>query len=167
MFDRDYLLKGKHATYTKYLRDTARVFNRYIDVYMVGSIVGLLHGRTANRDSSSTDTAMMFAAVFIEEKETCQLLYRLIMLLDTTTGLAPEQRLDRAFREDSDEEALKRNMALFNSFVLGGIEVLYEKFSTNCTTSDDYLNMIFSYVDNFKNDIEGITDDSLMKKVLQ
>ena len=155
MFERDYELKGKHAMYTKFLRDTGKVFSRYIDVYMEGAIIGFLHGRLAEKDSNNTDSANMLASVFIEERDTCIFLYRLLMLLDTTTGLTDEQRLDRAFREDSNEEALKRNMALFNSYVRGGIEVLYEKFSTNCTTSDDYLNMIYSFVDNFKNDIDG------------
>jgi len=158
MFERDYELKGKHATYTKFLRDTGKVFTRYIDVYMESAIIGFLHGRLAGKDSSNPDTANMFAAVFIEERETCIYLYRLIMLLDTTTGLTPNQRLDRAFREDNNEEALKKNMALFNSYVRGGIEVLYEKFSTNCTTSDDYLNMIYTFVDNFKNDIDNKTE---------
>jgi len=160
MFERDFEFRGKHATYTKFLKDTAKVFNRNIDIYMEASIIGLLHGRLAERDTTDTDRTNILAGVFIEEKEKCKFLFRVIMLLDTSTGLTPEQCLDRAFREDNNEVALKKNMALFNSYVYGGIEVLYEKFFTNCTTSDDYLNMIYTFVNNFKNDINGITDES-------
>ena len=34
MFEGDYTIYGKHATYMKYLKE-AKVFNRYIDVYVV------------------------------------------------------------------------------------------------------------------------------------
>ena len=44
MFENDYALFGKHATYVKFLKDEAKVFNRYIDVYMNGAIMGFCTG---------------------------------------------------------------------------------------------------------------------------
>ncbi|MBP7174625.1 MAG: hypothetical protein KBA53_00210 [Thermoclostridium sp.] len=166
MFERDYELKGKHATYTKYLRDTAGLFVRFIDVYMVAAVIGFLHGRRAERDTGGNDAAKMFADLFIVERDKLEFIYRLIMLLDTTTGLTADQRVDRAFRDDTNEEAMKRNMLLFNSYVLGGMEILYEKFSTNCTTSDDYINALFVYVTGFKNELDGVSEDDLLVKLL-
>ncbi|KIL37315.1 hypothetical protein SD71_01060 [Cohnella kolymensis] len=137
MFERDYDLKGKHASYVKYLVNNAKVFKRYIDVYMVGSVMGILHGRKATKDSSVSDEASIFAGAFNTERLKCEFLYRLIMLLDETPGLTEEQRVDRAFRvDDSMPDALKENMDLFHSYVFGGIEVLYEKYE-DCTTTDD------------------------------
>lgn len=159
MFDRDYELKGKHATYTKYLRDTAKIFIRFIDIYMAAAIIGFLHSRKAERDTGGNDTAKMFADLFIVEHDKCEFIYRLIMLLDTTTGLTADQRVDRAFRDDTDEEAVRRNMKLFNSYVLGGIEILYEMFSADCTTSDDYINALFNYINDFRNEIDGVSYD--------
>lgn len=163
MFEKYYELNGKHATYTKHLRDTAKIFLRIIDVYMVAAIIGFLHGRKAEKDTGSNDTAKMFTDIFIAEQDKCILIYRLIMLLDTTTGLTADQRVDRAFRDDTNEEAVKQNMLLFNAYVLGGIEVLYENFSTNCTTSDDYINALYKYVNDFKNEIDGTSFDDLLK----
>ena len=42
MFEGDYTIYGKHATYIKYLKE-AKVFSRYIDVYMAGAVLGALY----------------------------------------------------------------------------------------------------------------------------
>lgn len=164
MFEQDYTLRGKHATYAKYLKDTANLFQRILDVYMLGAVVGYLHDRKAEKDISSNDSVSMLASVFIGEKDKCEFIYRLVMLMDISTGLSPEQRVDRAFRDDTNEEAVKNNLALFNSYVLGGIEVLYEKLVDNSTTRDDYLEGIYKFVNDFKSDIDNVyKDDSVLK----
>ena len=66
MFDSDYSLTGKHATYLKFLAvknsqddddaesvNSAKLFARYIDVYMNAVVFGLLYNRTAKRDTES------------------------------------------------------------------------------------------------------------------
>jgi hypothetical protein len=166
MFDRDYQLKGKHATYAKYLRDTARVFKRHIDVYMIGAIMGFLHGRQLPEDNTSKDDVMMFADVFIRENAKCEFIYRMLMLLDETTSLTLDQRANRAFRDDTDEQAMVNNMELFNSYVRGGIEYLYNKFYEDCVTQDDYINKVYEVVDRFKNDIEGKSYEDLIKNIV-
>ena len=57
MFENDLTLTGKHATYVKYLVNDAKLYKRYIDVYMNGAVFGLLHNRTAPIDKDSTDRA--------------------------------------------------------------------------------------------------------------
>jgi hypothetical protein len=164
MFDRDYRLEGKHATFTKHLKDNIQVFDRFIDVYMIGALIGFLHGVQSEKDSSTNDTASMLASVFIGEKDKCEFIYRLIMLMDTSTGLNAEQRIDRAFKDDADEIAIKNNMVLFNSYVLGGIKVLYGKFSSTIAPSDDNLDVIYKFVSEFQQDIDNIGIDELLSK---
>ena len=114
MFENDYTINGKHATYLKFLakknaRDdqspdnptAARLFERYIDVYMNAAVFGLLYNRTAKRDNSSDDRARVYADAFANERENCIFLYRMVMLLDKTIELSPEERVDRAFRYDT------------------------------------------------------------------
>lgn len=48
MFEGDYTIYGKHATYMKYLKET-KVFNRYIDVYMAGAVLGALYEKRAKQ----------------------------------------------------------------------------------------------------------------------
>ena len=94
MFENDYTINGKHATYLKFLakknaRDdqspdnptAARLFERYIDVYMNAAVFGLLYNRTAKRDNSSDDRARVYADAFANERENCIFLYRMVMLL--------------------------------------------------------------------------------------
>ncbi len=151
MFSRDYEFWGKHAQYTKYLCNDLHIFERYIDVYMSGALMGLIYGRTAKRDISNKDRAAILTDTFVKEKLNCQFTYRLVMLLDESMGLTKSQRIDRAFRDDTNEEAMKNNMNLFNSYVLGGVEVLFEKITSNCTTEEEHIDRVNEVVNYFKN----------------
>lgn len=55
MFENDYTIQGKHATFIKYLVKDAGVFPRYIDVYMTGAALGIFaseEGRGKRFDGS-------------------------------------------------------------------------------------------------------------------
>lgn len=172
MFDRTYQIKGTHATYWKRLCKTTsdkvgpneggqfKIFERYIDAYMVAPILGCLYNRKGNRDlPDSEDVAAMQANILINNQKKLLFIYRLIMLTERATELTDEQRIDRAFRTDSDDAAVKENMQIFNDYFLGGLEILYDIFVTNCITDDDYVNKIYSFVESFN--IENIEDLSL------
>ena len=168
MFENDYTINGKHATYLKYLVNDAKIFNRYIDVYMNAAIWGLLYGRTSVKDSS-TDRARIYADAFANERENCMFLYRLTMILDDTVSLSPEERIDRAFRDDAqvgNSDKVNNNLAVFHSYILGGIELLYERYTEGCTTLDDYLTRIFDLMTTFKNDIEGVPYEEELAKLM-
>lgn len=172
MFDNDYTINGIHATHLKFLVNEAKVFERYIDVYMNAAVIGFLHGRAEKKDNSSQDRARIYADAFSNEKLYCDFIYRLIMLLDETTELTTQQRLDRAFRHDSQKEnektaAIKdQNMELFNSYVLGGIEGLYEQFTNGSTSREDYINKIYDITASFKEEIEGIDYETKLKSLI-
>ncbi|PFL68551.1 hypothetical protein COJ36_07095 [Priestia megaterium] len=170
MFENDLTIVGKHATYTRFLVNEVSVFKRYIDVYMNGAIFGFLYGRKSEKDKESSDRANILAGAFITEKTRCDFIYRLIMLLDETSNLTVEQRIDRAFRDDAQNnksESQIANMEMFNSYVLGGIEVLYEKFTEDCTTKEDYIDKIHEIVSNFKEEIEGVEYNDKIKEVIE
>lgn len=169
MFENDYTINGKHATYLKYLVNEAKIFTRYIDVYMNAALWGLLYGRTRPKDSSS-DRARIYADAFANERENCVFLYRLIMLLDESTQLTPGERLDRTFRDDAQNgsnEKMPANLEIFHGYVLGGIEVLYERYTEGCTTQDDYLTRIYELMCSFKDEISGISYEEKLAKLMQ
>jgi len=173
MFENDYTINGIYATHLKYLVNDAKVFTRYIDVYMNAAIIGFLHGRSDKKDNSSQDRARIYADAFATERLNCDFIYRLIMLLDGTTELSTQQRLDRAFRDDSQKESEytkvvhAKNMDLFNSYVLGGIEELYEQFTNGATSRDDYINRIYDVTVKFKEEMEGIDYESKLKELVR
>jgi hypothetical protein len=178
MFEHDYALVGKHATYTKFLakeriegneKERPSIFNRYIDVYMNAATLGFLYGRKGTRDSDSNDRARIYADAFATERLRCDYIYRLIMLLDETPEYTIENKVDRAFRDDAKSNEVEKNIAnmeLFNSYVLGGIEVLYETFAENCTTKEDYINKIYEVVTDFKDEINGIEYNDKIKEAM-
>ena len=111
MFDRDYTLTGKHATYLKFLAvknskedeselttNSAKLFERYIDVYMNAAVWGILYSKRASHDTSSKDRARIYADAYATEHANCDFLYRMVMLLDESVDLTPDERIDRAFR---------------------------------------------------------------------
>lgn len=183
MFENDYTINGKHATYLKFLakknaRDdqgpdnltAARLFERYIDVYMNAAVFGLLYNRTAKRDLNSDDRARIYADAFANERENCIFLYRMAMLLDKSTELTPEERVDRAFRYDSQPEKAEefhQNMELFHDYVRGGIEVMYEQFTDGCQIQDDYLNKTYEVMTTFKKELEGISYADELSKLIK
>ena len=173
MFDKEYDVLGKHALYVRQLARDIKIngqslFERYLDVYLNGAIFGLLYNRTAKRDTSP-EQANIPASAFNTSRHDCIILYRLVMLLEQSTNATPDERIDRAFRHDADDtmkDKLDANMDLFHSYVLGGIEVLYEKYTDGCTTQEDYMERIYSLMSDFREEIQGISYDEKLRELI-
>jgi hypothetical protein len=149
LFDREYSFKGRHATYVKNLVDSSSLFNRHIDVYILAPIVGFLNGRIGEVDKGDV-TAKIFTDVLIKEQTKLKFIYRLIMLLDDRLiELSTEQKLERAFKEEDNED----NSKIFESYVLGGVEYLYEMLFVEKYQPDEFINSLFEFVDNFNDDL--------------
>ena len=173
MFDKDMQIHGKYATYWKALTQLPgnavettknfKIFENYIYVYMVAPIIGLLNGRKGYYDPSddSKDTAGMLAEIQIKNSTKLKYIYRLIVLTDDSEGLSDEEKINRAFREDNNDESIKNGMELYTAYFFGGLEVLYETFVTNCITDDDYIAKIFEFVNEFKEE-QSIDDLTLV-----
>lgn len=173
MFDKDMQIRGKYATYWKALTQLPgnavetsknfKIFENYIYVYMVAPIIGLLNGRKGQYDPAddSKDTAGMLAEIQIKNASKLKYIYRLITLVDDSEGLSDEEKISRAFREDSNEESVKKGMELYTAYFFGGLEVLYETFVLGCITEDDYIRKMFDFVSEFKDEqsIDDLTVD--------
>ena len=155
MFNSDIYVKGKHATYIKYLskktekndrkEKVAGVFERAIDVYMVAPIIGLVYGLRRDEDKASADDVKIFADTVNREQLNLVYIYRMVLLVDNSRGLSADEKIELAFRTPEKEE----NMKLFNSYLRGGIEWLFEQFTSGATTKDEYLAKINEIVSTF------------------
>jgi hypothetical protein len=151
-------LTGKHASYVKSLsfknNDTknasiACVFNRHIDVYIAGAIIGAVMGLKADVDNpENADTATIFAEQIIGNQALLKYIYHCILLTENSE-LPADDRIDRAFRYDADADKVKEGMEIFNAYARGGIEWLYDKFTNGATTRDDYLQKINEIITDF------------------
>lgn len=182
MFDHDYTISGRHATYIKFLAkknaqdeinsedmESPKLFSRYIDVYMNAAVFGLLYNRTAKKDTTSTDRARIYADAFSTENANCIFLYKLVMLLEKKSGATSEEKLNRAFRFPSQpekQEEVSQCLELFHDYVRGGIEVMYDHFIDGCQTQDDYINRSHEVMERFKNEFEGESYEEALTQMI-
>ena len=182
LFETDYTINGVHAMRLKFLakrnaRDVeepsnhqaAKIFERYIDVYMNAAVWGIYYRRRAKVEPSS-DRARIYADAFNRERENCVFLYRLVMLLDDSENLLLTERIDRAFRYDTlpdKADAIRKNLEIFHDYVRGGIDLIYEKFTAGCVTRDDYLAKTFNVMTEFKAELDGINYSVELAKLMK
>ena len=164
MFDKDMQIRGKYASYWKALTQLPgnaaetsknfKIFENYIYVYMVAPIIGLVNGRKGQYDPTdgSRDTAGMLAEIQIKNASKLKYIYRLIVLSDDSLDLTDKEKIDMAFREDNNEDSVKKGMELYTAYFFGGLEILYETFVKNCITDDDYIRRMFEYICEFKDE---------------
>ena len=155
MFTTDIFVRGKHATYLKYLskktekndrkEKVAGVFERAIDVYMTAPIIGLVYGLRRDEVEPNSDTVKIFTETVNREQLNLVSIYRTVLLVDNSRGLTADEKIEQAFRTPDTPE----NMKIFNAYLRGGIEWLYEQITTGAVTRDEYLAKIYEIVGNF------------------
>ena len=158
MFEKDYTIRGIHATYIKYLVNTAKVFERYIDVYMTAAAVGCLNDKRSV-ETDSTDRARIYADAFSTERDKCTELFRTVILADGSRSWNAEERINICFRyrdekvenaipsvTDEEVSIMKEALDLFHSYMLGGVELLYEMFFSPTINMDDAIDYAYKTV---------------------
>lgn len=166
MFDREYAFKGKHAAMVSDLTkefDTKKnkLFQRNYDVYLLAPIIGFLFQRKSVSDSTpQINPTKIFADILIRNSDDLMFNYRLIMLLDQKHESDPEKRIEKAFRGNNDPD----DEALYESYVRGGVEVLYEKLMEGVNTSDEYINRLYDFLEEFD---ERYNQDVDMEQILE
>lgn len=152
LFNGDYQFKGSHAEKVNLLTasfsGSNKLFNRNLDVYILAPIVGFLYNRIGSIDINNQTTNILYDAM-AKELNTLWFNYRLIMLLDKEYEPSIEKRIDNAFRNYGKEIALK-DEERYESFVRGGIEVLYEKLIFQSNKEEDYLKNLYDFIDEFQ-----------------
>ena len=69
------------------------------------------------------------------------------ILLDKEYENDEEKRMEKAFRNLADDE---NDIELFESYVRGGIEILYEKCISDSTQKDDFMDNIINFLEELK-----------------
>ena len=166
MFDNNILIKGKHATYVKFLsektkllgegtsKNGAGVFKRFVDTLLIAPIFGVMKNMRADEDKSSDDRANILAEQIIKEKSNLEFVFKLVMLNDNSKGYNADEKINWIFRENGDFD-------LFMQYVRGGLEYLYDYFTDGATTKDDYYEKIISLIDETQLEFNGNYDEIL------
>lgn len=162
MFDKPYILKGKHATYIRFLSAQTKnndknakgafVIKTAVQIYAIAPLIGLAYKIMVSEDRESNDEYTIFGDAVINHQKELDFAYRLVMLTDNSTGLTDDEKISRAFKEDEEIDKLSSNLELFHQYMRGGIEWLYEQFTDGATTKENYLEKICEVVHLYKED---------------
>lgn len=169
-FHEEYAFKGKHARYVKILKNS--LFNRNVDILILSPILGLVYNRKSNPDTTAENSeevpTKIFAETMIRENSKILYNYRLCMLL--SDEYSDQEKRDNAFKyytgEDQDHmEEFNKSIELYNSYILGGVEILYEIMLKNNTEYNGdsqnikYQKKIISDVTEFISDYKEYIDE--------
>lgn len=173
MFDKQYRFHGRHAVRVDALTSVfdseskAKLFERNVDVYANAPLVGFLYGRTSDPDDTrNPETNQVYnqnvmGDRVIYSQEELMFNFRLIMLLDKAYEPNEDIRINKAFRnmgEDPSDEAR------FDSYVRGGVDVLYEKLIEGVTSPDEYVTRLYDFVEEFQEKFnDEISAESFLK----
>lgn len=158
MFDKQYRFRGRHAVRVDKLTGVfdsdskAKLFDRNVDVYANAPLVGFLYGRRAEIDNEKNpetnqvynQNVMGDRVIYSQEELTFN--FRLIMLLDKDYEPDEDKRIDKAFRHMGDDPADEER---FNSYVRGGVDVLYEKLIEGASSLDDFISRLYDFIEEF------------------
>ncbi|MCC8195214.1 MAG: hypothetical protein LIO49_00125 [Ruminococcus sp.] len=158
MFDKQYRFHGRHAVRVDALTSVfdsdskAKLFERNVDVYTNAPLVGFLYGRTAevddtrNPETNQVYNQNVMGDRVIYSQEELLFNFRLIMLLDKSYEPDENVRIDKAFRHMGEDSA---DEARFDSYVRGGVDVLYEKLIDGASSPDEYVTRLYEFVEEF------------------
>lgn len=123
---------GKHRDYVDKLWKQNTIqesfFRRLVDLYAIAAIVGLKLKRRSPEEKDDSDIKRTVQIKQINDNyQVLITIMRIILIMDDSRNLTFEEKLKGAFVIPEDEITYKENMELFNSYVRGGIEYLYEQ----------------------------------------
>lgn len=129
-FTKEFEFKGKHAImcsamWEKNVPENS-YFQRLIDIYRIAPIIGFRMNYKAPIDTSTTDTKSIFDAQMRSAKDELDFILQMILMQEYSDTLDVKSCIDLAFRGAETEEQYLEYYTLFNDYVRGGVEILYE-----------------------------------------
>lgn len=161
LFDKEFEFKGKYADYCRFLKNDIGLFKTFREAYTTSAIIGYINSTKGQKAAvEKVQPASILPSELAQKRTSLTFIYRLIMLTENN-DLSIQELQNRTFRDDSDDthpEKVVANMELFNSYVLGGLEILYNKFK-DCKTTKDVVNELNDYLLEFFEDNELSPDE--------
>lgn len=164
----DFVFNGKYARYadamwTKNFIDKDDKFDRLVDLYAVSAIIGLRTERRREDDIDKTDKRTVQLAQIAHEYDRFKTIMQVILLVDDSRGMSPEEKVRIAFDQNPKTELrYQDDMKLFNDYARGGLEYLYNKLVTRSTSPDDEFvdakiaNIVTLFENDMKNEFEEV-----------
>ena len=153
LFQGQYWFYGTHADKVKRLTaefdGKHKLFQYNHEVYQLAPVVGFLYRRRAEQNRESGSDTSIFPEQISNYKDVFLFNYQLIMLLDENHESDENARLDKAFRFFGTDKSLP-DEELYEAYVRGGVDVLYEKLIEPATSPEDYVKNLYEFMDDFE-----------------
>ena len=163
LFENEIECNGKYSKMIRFLKEDIQIFTTFREAYVLSIVIGFLNNRKETGDlGEKVNPASVFPNELSKRKRDLRMIYRIIMLLDEDTDRTIEDYMNRAFRDDANEEDytnLKLNMEVVNSYACGGLEFLYEKFK-DARDNDEVIDLLYDFVLELSEDV-GINSCTL------
>lgn len=153
LFHGQYWFYGTHADRVKKLTaefgGKHRLFSHNHEIYQLAPIVGFLYNRKADQNRVNNSDTSIFPDQISSYKDIFQFNYYLIMLLDANHEPDFDARVDKAFRSVGTDNA-NPDEELYEAYVRGGIDILFEKLVEHSSSPDDYIKNLYDFVKDFE-----------------
>lgn len=140
-FRSDVKFTGKHSRYIDALWKQNKIKESFVrtlyELYGIAAVIGLRTKTLSPADTVTDGVRNLQATQLIKYSAILNTIMTTVLLLDETSGLSVEQRINRAFRGPNSIEEFNSNVELFNSYVRGGIEYLYSELVERTLSIDD------------------------------
>jgi hypothetical protein len=138
--------------------ENSKIFSTYIELFITAALVGCINGREVSPCKNSNDKKSIFSDQFQSHSKEVELIYRIVMLLGKKEDFSEQKRFDNAFKNYNNKECYD----LFERYVCGGIDILYEAFYENgrprnidnLTSLNDFINS-YKEIDFQQNDLSN------------
>ncbi|MBQ8068451.1 MAG: hypothetical protein IJ201_08925 [Solobacterium sp.] len=147
LFLEDYLFKGRYTQMVVDLTETvdpasgAKIFDSAVELYLAAAIIGA-HYQVKGKPDTGDPTKRIMANQFTNHYQDLVFAYKLVMLNADKEVLSPIERINNAFRYTEDDPQFQNNIEVFETYMLGGLELLHDRLYQANMHFEDYLNAL-------------------------
>ena len=149
------ILFGDTANKTRFLRDETDIFERYIDIFMAGGVVGILLNKKGE-EKHDDNNVKIFAEQLNLESTRIKYLSSLAFLVENFDSEHDEKELLRKTFGDwfaytkveytSKTDDKDNKYYLFKLYAIEGINILYEVIVGDSTDRSSYTRNFFKFI---------------------
>lgn len=140
-FKTEYKFRGKYARMVGeiwQMNDYEHTyFKRLVDIIPTAAVIGFRMNRKAEEDYSPVEPKTVFLQQMLNMKEELDFLMQMMIILEEASDIGSEEAVNHAFRGVETKEQYEKYQEMFDSYVRGGIEELYERLVIRKADSDD------------------------------
>jgi hypothetical protein len=153
LFKGQYWFYGTHADKVKKLTaefdGSHKLFSYNHEIYQLAPIVGFLYEHKSDLNRENNSDTSIFAEQISSYRNVFEFNYQLIMLLDEKHEPNFDERINKAFRFYATEKATP-DEELYESYVRGGVDVLYEKLIEPSKNPEDFIGNLHAFMEDFE-----------------